>query len=211
VKGRTDVTEETDRKTLEMAAQGDPDAFSVLVERYSSRLFGACLNYLGNRQDAEDCLQETFIKAYRSMREYQFLSSVYTWLYRIAVNTCLDFRRKGNRAIVYSLDEALETEDSQVFAQVTDPSPLPDEQAEAAETRQMIHREISELPGFLREIMVLRDLEGFSYHELAILLHLSEGTVKSRLSRARRLLTARLAAREKNIRRRGNKEAGGGV
>jgi RNA polymerase sigma-70 factor, ECF subfamily len=191
------VTEDMDRKTLEMASQGDPDAFSVLVERYSSRLFGTCLNYLGNRQDAEDCLQETFIKAYRSMHDYQFLSSIYTWLYRIAVNTCLDYRRKGNRAIIYSLDEAMETEDSQVFTQIADPSPLPDEQAETLETRQLIRQEISSLPGFLREIVVLRDLEGFSYHELASLLQLSEGTVKSRLSRARRLLTERLAWREK--------------
>ncbi len=193
------MNEDMDRKILEMASQGDPDAFSVLVERYSARLFGTCLNYLGNRQDAEDCLQETLIKAYRSIHDYQFMSSIYTWLYRIAVNTCLDFRRKGNRmvAIVYSLDEALETEDSQVFTQVADSSPLPDELAETAETRQMIRREIGNLPGYLREIIVLRDLEGLSYHELAILLRLSEGTVKSRLSRARRLLTERLAAHEK--------------
>jgi RNA polymerase sigma-70 factor, ECF subfamily len=190
------LTEETDRKILERAGQGDADAFSVLVEQFSSRLYSACFSYLGNRQDAEDCLQETFIKAFRSLREYQYLSSIYTWLYRIAVNTCLDFRRKSSREATFSLDEALETEDSQVYTQIADDSPLPDEMAESAETRRLVQEEIDQLPRYLREILVLRDLEDYSYHELAALLRLSEGTVKSRLSRARRLLAQRLASRE---------------
>jgi RNA polymerase sigma-70 factor (ECF subfamily) len=190
------VTDEPDKDTLESACQGDPEAFSVLVERYSARIYGTCFNYLGNRQDAEDCVQETFVKAFRCMAEYRFRSSIYTWLYRIAVNTCLDFKRKNNRAIVYSLDEALETEDSQVFSQIPDTAPLPDEQVEEKETRAMIREEIDRLPGYLREILIMRDLEGLSYHELASLLQLTEGTVKSRLSRARCLLTERVAMRE---------------
>jgi RNA polymerase sigma-70 factor, ECF subfamily len=200
------LTDETDRRILELASQGDPDAFSVLVERFSGRLYGTCFGYLGNRQDAEDCLQETFIKAFRSLREYQYLSSIYTWLYRIAVNTCLDFRRKNARTAVYSLDEAIETEDSQVYTQIADDAPLPDELAESAETRRMVQEEIDRLPRYLREILVLRDLEEYSYHELAVLLHLSEGTVKSRLSRARRLLAERIARREQISSRAGTKQ-----
>jgi RNA polymerase sigma-70 factor (ECF subfamily) len=190
------LADEIGRDLLEQARQGDPDAFSVLVERYSARLYGACFNYLDNRQDAEDCVQETFVKAYRSIRDYHFLSSIYTWLYRIAVNTCLDFKRKTGRAIVYSLDEAMETEDSQVYSQFADPSPLPDELAETAEDRQMIRQEINNLPVFLREILILRDLEGMSYHDLSGLLRISEGTVKSRLSRARCQLVEKIGRRE---------------
>jgi RNA polymerase sigma-70 factor, ECF subfamily len=192
------VTDEPERRILELARRGDPDAFAILVERYSARIFIACYNILCNRQDAEDCVQETFIKAYRSIREYGYLSAFYTWLYRIAVNTCLDFRRKSQRAPAISLDEALETDDSQVFLQVADRGPLPDEMAESAETSQMIREEIRHLPEYLQEILVLRDLEGLSYAELAGMLHLSEGTVKSRLSRARHQLMVRIREREQS-------------
>lgn len=193
------VTEDLERLQLERARSGDPDAFSYLVERYLPRIYGACFGFLGNRQDAEDCAQETFIKAFRAIGDYNFLASFYTWLYRIAVNTCLDYRRKTSRLPAFSLDEALETDDSQVFWQIADETPLPDELAESAEMRQMIHAEIKHLPEYLREILVLRDIEGFSYHELANLLRISEGTVKSRLSRARHQLMLGIQKREQTL------------
>lgn len=190
------MIEDPERQLLERARRGDPDAFSIFVEKYSARLFGACFSVLGNRQDAEDCVQDTFIKAYRAIGDYNFLASFYTWLYRIAMNTCLDYRRKSRRTIAYSLDESLDTEDSPVYMQIADQGPLPDEIAESAEISQMIRDEIAKLPDFLREILILRDLEGLSYHELAKLLQLSEGTVKSRLSRARNQLMERVRKRE---------------
>lgn len=190
------MIEEPERQLLERARRGDPDAFSFFVEKYSARLFGACFSVLGNRQDAEDCVQDTFIKAYRAIGDYNFLASFYTWLYRIAMNTCLDYRRKSRRTNAYSLDESLDTEDSPVYMQIADQGPLPDEIAESAEISQMIRDEIASLPDFLREILILRDLEGLSYHELAKLLQLSEGTVKSRLSRARNQLMERIRKRE---------------
>jgi len=190
------MTDEAERQILEQAHDGDPDAFTVLVERYTARIYGTCFNLLGNRQDTEDCVQDTFIKAYRSIHNYNRLSSFYTWLYRIAINACLDFRRKKQKLSTFSLDEAMETEDSQVFMQVPDLSPLPDELVETAETREIVRQEINQLPDYLREILVLRDLEGLSYQELAQILHLTEGTVKSRLSRARQQLMDRIRRRE---------------
>ena len=190
------VTEDPERLQLEHARNGDLDAFSDLVERYSARVYGVCFSYLGNRQDAEDCAQETFVKAFRALGDYQFLSSFYTWVYRIAANTCMDFRRRQCKHATFSLDEAMETEDSQVYWQVPDRGPLPDDLAIQSETRQMIRGGIAQLPDFLREIIVLRDLEGLSYHELASLLNLSEGTVKSRLSRARNQLMLLLKQQE---------------
>ena len=168
-----------ERKVLEQARGGDQDAFAILVDCYSGRIFSACFSFLGNRQDAEDCAQDTFIKAYHAIGDYNFLSSFYTWIYRIAINTCLDFRRRNRKNQVISLDEAIETDDSQVFQQIPDRGPLPDDQAESAEITALVRQEISRLPGYLREILVLRDLEGLSYHELAEILRLSEGTVKS--------------------------------
>ena len=155
-----------------------------------------------SRQDAEDCAQETFVKAFRGIADYQFLSSFYTWIYRIAANTCMDFRRRQSKHATVSLDEAMETDDSQVFWQVPDRGPLPDELAIQAETRQLIREGIAQLPDFLREIIVLRDLEGLSYHELASLLNLSEGTVKSRLSRARNQLMLLLSQQEQSDEKR---------
>lgn len=193
------MIEEPERQVLELARKGDPDAFSILVEKYSARLYGACFGLLGNRQDAEDCVQDSFIKAYRAIHEYNFLAGFYTWLYRIAINTCLDYRRKKYKSNIISLDESLETDDSQVFMQIADHNPLPDELAESAEMQQLIREEIGLLPENLRDILVLRDLEGLSYHELAHLLHLTEGTVKSRLSRARHQLMERIRHREQSL------------
>ena len=196
------MTEDPERLQLEHARNGDLEAFSALVERYSARVYGVCFSYLGNRQDAEDCAQETFVKAFRGIADYQFLSSFYTWIYRIAANTCMDFRRRQSKHATVSLDEAMETDDSQVFWQVPDRGPLPDELAIQAETRQLIREGIAQLPDFLREIIVLRDLEGLSYHELASLLNLSEGTVKSRLSRARNQLMLLLSQQEQSDEKR---------
>ena len=190
------MTEDPERLQLELARNGDLDAFSVLVERYSARVYGVCFSYLGNRQDAEDSAQETFVKAFKAMGNYQFLSSFYTWIYRIAANTCMDFRRRSSKHAAVSLDEAMDTDDSQVFWQIPDQGPLPDELAIQAETRQLIREGITHLPDFLQEIIILRDLEGLSYHELADLLNLSEGTVKSRLSRARYQLMLLLTQQE---------------
>jgi RNA polymerase sigma-70 factor, ECF subfamily len=181
----------------EKAQAGDNDAFSDLVALFGGRIFSACYSFLGNRQDAEDCVQETFIKAYRAIHDFNFMASFYTWLYRIAMNTCLDYRRKTARRQTFSIDESIEIEDSQVALQFADDKPLPAEQAEQNELCQMIREEISALPPLMRQIIVLRDLEGLSYRELADLLELSEGTVKSRLSRARMQLMQRIKNREK--------------
>lgn len=181
---------------LDKARDGDQQAFACLVETYSARVYNVCFNYLGNRQDAEDCTQETFIKVFRAIADFDYRASFYTWIYRIAANTCHDFCRKNRKAIVHSLDEGMETEDSQVYLQITDPAPLPDEQAEKTELCRMIRQEIQNLPEYLRDIIVLRDLDGLSYQELAEVLELTEGTVKSRLSRARRQLMENISRRE---------------
>lgn len=193
------MEEESERQLLLQAQTGDPDAFSILVERYSSRIYGTCFSLLGNRQDAEDCVQDTFLKAFRSICNYNFQAAFYTWLYRIAINACHDYRRKNSRSIIYSLDDSLETEEGSVYQQIADDKPLPDEQFVTAESNLLIRQQIDCLPDYLKEILILRDLEGLSYHELSAAFHLSEGTVKSRLSRARRQLMEKIKQREQSM------------
>lgn len=190
------MSEEREHQIVNRARNGDQEAFSILVERYASRLFAVCYHLLGNRQDAEDCVQDTFIKVFRSISEYNFRSSFYTWAYRISVNTCLDFRRKNNKNRTLSIDEGLETESGQMFLQIPDASPLPDARLESAEQAALIREELAALPKYLCEIIILRDLEGLSYSELSDVLGLSEGTVKSRLSRGRKQLMLNISKRE---------------
>ncbi len=193
------MADEQETNLLKKAAAGDPDAFSSLMSQYAGRIYGLCFSLLNNRQDAEDCTQDAFIKAFRSIRQYQFKSSFYTWLYRIAVNTCLDLLRHQQHPPVLSLDEAREGEDHDLPLQVADPGPLPDETAISHELGDIIRQEIACLPDYLQETLVLRDIEGFAYHEIAQMLHISEGTVKSRLFRARSQLMQAIRSREQTV------------
>ncbi len=191
----SDVSENT---LIKQASQGDDEAFASLVELYSSRIYSVCFSFLGNRQDAEDCAQEAFIKAYKAISKFNFKASFYTWIYRIAVNSCHDYRRKYQKVVIHSLDQDLETEDSSVSMQIADDNPLPDEIALANETKELIHQEIQALPEYLGQILILRDIEELSYQELADVLNLNLGTVKSRLARARKQLMEQLKEREQN-------------
>ena len=194
----SNVNDARESRIVNQAQSGDENAFSLLVERYAARLYGVCFHLLGNKEDAEDCVQESFIKIYRSLAGYHFRSSFYTWAYRISVNVCLDYRRKNNRAKTVSLDEGLETSSGQLFHQVADDLPLPDQLLESSELTELVREELSLMPAYLRDIVILRDLEGLSYSELAGLLRISEGTVKSRLFRGRKQLMERIRRREQN-------------
>ena len=192
----SDVSENT---LVEKAVQGDEMAFATLVEQYSSRIYSVCFSFLSNRQDAEDCAQETFIKAYRALDKFNYKASFYTWIYRIAVNSCHDYRRKHYKTTVVSLNQDLETEDSSVTMQIADDKPLPDEIAESHEMKAMVQQEIEQLPDYLAQILILRDIESLSYQELADILNLNIGTVKSRLARARKQLMEQLKEREQKM------------
>lgn len=192
------MTEEHEQQWLERAVSGDTEAFSALMARYAGRIYGLCFSLLNNRQDAEDCTQETFLKAFRSISQYQFKSSFYTWLYRIAVNTCLDLQRRARHPAPLSLDETRDGDEHDMPLQVADPGPLPDDTAISHELGELIRYEIASLPDYLRETLILRDIEGFAYAEIAVMLHISEGTVKSRLFRARSQLMKAIRAREQN-------------
>jgi len=170
-------------------------AFEQLVELYFTGIVSVCYSVTGNSQDAEDCTQEAFLKAYRNIEKYNESASFFTWIYRIAVNTCYDLKRKQNRTPSVSMDETNETDEGVFSFQIEDPAILPDQQMINGFSDQKVQEMIDQLPEKYNRILRLRDIEGLSYQEIAEIETINEGTVKSRLARARTAF-ARLAMQE---------------
>ena len=181
-----------DEATLVAAAKaGDPSAFETLVNRYDRKIFRLAQNITQNAEDAEDVMQEAFLKSYEHLPEFQGNSRFYTWLVRIAVNQSLMKLRK-RRPNVVSLDQDIETEDDFMPREVEDWGPTPEERYVQTELRDILSQVIGELePGF-RVVFQLRDMENLSTEETAEILGLSVPAVKSRLLRARLKLRQKL-------------------
>ena len=180
----------SDQKTseafsLEALRAGDRAEFARLVETYSAAIYRLAIKMLENTQDAEDILQETFIKAFRHLNTFDGRSSLSTWLYRIATNEALMALRRRKVNLV-SLDEPDETlEQEQEPLQIVDWCCMPEQELMSAEARQYLDRAIDELSPNLRIVFLLRDIEGLSTQEVEQVLGLTETAVKTRLSRAR--------------------------
>jgi RNA polymerase sigma-70 factor, ECF subfamily len=181
-----------DEPVLVAAAQaGDISAFETLVGRYEHKIFRLTQNITQNKEDAEDAMQEAFLKAYEHLSNFQGNSRFYTWLVRIAVNQALMKLRK-RRPNVVSLDEEVDTGEDLVAREVEDWGPSPEERYEQTEMGQILSTVVGELePGF-RIVFQLRDIEELSTEETAEALGLSVPAVKSRLLRARLKLRQKL-------------------
>ena len=171
--------------SLEALRSGDRVEFARLVDAYSNQIYRLGLKMLSNSQDAEDILQETFIKAYNHLDRFDGRSSLSTWLYRIATNEALMLIRRRKKVEV-SIDEPLQSMESQPGPiEIVDFCCLPERELLSAEARHYLDQAVTELPSSLRVVFVLRDIEGLSTRETAEVLELSETAVKTRLSRAR--------------------------
>ena len=174
----------TDMAIVERVLKGDVDAFAVLVTKYQDRIYSAVLNYVSNPEDAVDVAQETFVKAYSKLRSFDSASAFYTWLYRIAINTAIDFLRRRKSRPADSLDDEKYTETG--FEPVSkDLSSDPEMMLTRGEQMQALRTAIQSLSEKLRSVVVLHDVEGLSQEEVAEILGVPVGTVKSRVSRAR--------------------------
>jgi RNA polymerase sigma-70 factor (ECF subfamily) len=186
---------ESDTRTAGEAGVGESLDFNSLVDTYQDKLYNVILRMVGNADDALDIVQEAFLKAYRSLSRFKGQSKVYTWLYRIAVNTALSFRRSAavrmSRSSV-SLDDNPRGEDEESKREVPDSTYNGSAGAEHTEAKEHITRAITELEPELRTVVVLRDLEDLSYEEIAEILEVPKGTVKSRLHRGRLVLREKL-------------------
>ena len=181
------MTREQEAAIVRKVLGGDANAFETLVLEYEKNLYNIALRMTGNSEDAADMTQEAFIKAYNSLQSFRGDSKFSVWLYRIVSNVCLDFLRSKNRRPTVSLSvEDDDGEDAQL--DVADESQSPELLLDRKLTRDSVRRGLDSLPPDYRQILLLREIQGLSYDEIAQALSLEVGTVKSRIFRARKRL-----------------------
>ena len=178
-----------DELLLRRAQSGDPEAFERLMEPLEQLVWRVCWHYTGNREAAEDCGQEAMIRIWRNLANYRGECALESWVYRIAANCCMDWLRKKKRDWSVSMEPMVE----QGFDPADD-SPGTEEQVVAKDERQRLREAIALLPDDQREALILTQLEKVSYEEAAQALGVSEGTVKSRVNRAKARLKEILSA-----------------
>jgi RNA polymerase sigma-70 factor (ECF subfamily) len=179
--------------SLELLHAGNHEEFSRVVETYSNKVYRLATKMLNNQLDAEDVLQETFIKAYRGIKSFDGRSKISTWLFRIATNEALMILRRKQPNFL-SIDEPVETEEGeQEPVQIVDWCCLPENEYLSDETRVRLNAAVQTLPDNLRVVFLLRDISDLSTHEVAEVLGLSDTAVKTRLSRARLRLREELS------------------
>lgn len=178
----------SEKEIIERVLGGDANAFEELVLRYEGTVYNLALRMVSNREDAADMTQETFIKAYNSLSPFRGDSKFSVWLYRICSNVCLDFLRSKSRRPQTSL--ASLDDDDDVQLDIPDPAAGPEEQLMKKLSMQSVSEGLERLPDKQRQILAMREIGGMSYAEIGQALSLEEGTVKSRIFRARKKLCA---------------------
>lgn len=172
-----------DSLLIRQATKGDAYAFEQLMRRHESRMYAVAVRMCGNREDAQDCVQDAMLRVYRALDRFKGQSSFSTWVYRITMNTCLDELRRRKVRASTSLDTLLESGWSP-----SDETDTPERHALRSEQRTALAKAIAELPEDMRSAIVLRELQGLSYEEISDVLSVNVGTIKSRISRGREKL-----------------------
>ena len=181
------MTREQEYLIVQRVLEGDTNAFEELGLEYEKKVYNVALRMLNNSEDAADMTQEAFIKAYNSLSGFRGDSKFSVWLTRIVSNLCLDFMRSRNRRPTVSL--SMEDEDGEdVQLDIADTSQSPEQLLERSLTRESVRRGLQSLPEDYREILLLREIQGLSYDEIAAALDIEVGTVKSRIFRGRKKL-----------------------
>ena len=179
--------EPADRDLIDRARRGDRDAFGILVVRHQDRIYNAVLRFCGDAGDAAEVVQRAFVNAWRRLDSFKGDSAFSTWMYRIAFNESVSLRREGGRRRLQSLD-GRDGESAPVAADDRRPS----DRLESEENRRKVQEALNQLEPGERKILILKELEGRSYDEIAEILEIPKGTVRSRLFRARESLRERL-------------------
>ena len=171
---------------IEKSKNGDVEAFSELILSYEKKILNFTYRMLGNKEDAEDVTQEVFVKAYRAIASFDQKSSFQTWIYKIASNAAMDFlRKRKRRGTDKQVSLYLEDQDGEHELPVSSGADEPYSELRKKEAQKVLFRAIEELGSEQKEAVVMRDVQGLSYDEIAKITGQSLGTVKSRISRAR--------------------------
>ena len=180
-----------EKELIKQLKNGNEEAFNEMVERYSKKLYYLCLKMLQNERDAEDTVQTVFLKAYMNLSKFEEKSSISTWLYRIGVNVCTDMLRKRKKETATSL-YATGTDDEEFALEIPDEKENVEKKVLEKERKEALYQAINTLKPKQKELIVLRDIEGLSYEEIAEILKMNTGTVKSGINRARKALLEKL-------------------
>ncbi len=173
---------------ISRARNGDADSFELLIQNSRTKAYNIALRYMQNEEDAMDALQESYIKIFRALSRFKEESSFDTWVYRIVVNTCTDMLRKAKQSRSNISIFQKREDDSDSIMEIPDSSESPERSLERKEEMARIFSSIEMLPKEQREAILLRDVHGFTYEEIAGILSCSDGTIKSRISRGRMAL-----------------------
>jgi len=185
--------ERADAELVRLAQKGDVNAYDELMHRHQSKIYGLIYNMTGNREDAEDLLQEVFIKGFKVIKRFQGKSSFYTWIYRIAINRTINFVKRRKARVMASLhDMNQNVESDPLYIELSSrESPLRD--AGLAELQKKLNEALQCLSEKHRTVVVLHDIQGIPHEEIAKMVGCSSGTVRSRLFYARQLLQSQLS------------------
>ncbi|MGO8673062.1 MAG: sigma-70 family RNA polymerase sigma factor [Capsulimonadaceae bacterium] len=182
-----------EKDIIERCRRGDLGAFNDLVRRYEKQVYNYAYRLTNNYDDASDIAQDAFLRVYNAIGTFRGDASFSTWLFRITTNVFLDERKRARAHPKSSLDEYVEFEESSVTRQIEDPGPTPAMLTEEAERSNILQKAISSLPEYQRVMVVLYHVQQKSYEEIAAVMDMPIGTVKSRLNRARLALKEKLS------------------
>jgi len=177
----------TEKDLIQKAKSGDQDAFEQLVLAHQNKVYTICVHMVTDREEAADLAQEAFLKAWRNLSSFQGESSFATWMHRLTTNVCLDYLRKQSRRQNISTAVSLDDEDSG-WTEPADHSQDPQVHLEREERKRALTRALQELPEHHRRPLIMREVSGMSYQEIADALDTDLGTIKSRIARARERL-----------------------
>jgi len=189
-------TQATDVEIMSDVAAGDTEAYGSIVNRYRGRLHSFVFRFVNDRETAEDIVQETFLRAFRKRKEYRAIANFSTWLFTIAGNLAKSELRRRKRWRFLSVHK---DDDSDTGFELPDESYLPDRMTESSLIDGQIQSAIQSLPANYRQVILLRDVEGMSYQEIAEIIKSPVGTVKSRVNRARLRLQQKLKLEGRDV------------
>lgn len=191
------MTKLEEKSLLKKAKKGNINAFEILVNEHQKKVYNLALKFSKNHEDALDLAQEALLKAYRNIQNFKGNSLFSTWVYKITTNICIDHYRKTNNIQTVYIDEEVKNNDGDSYKKINLPSLSdPESECERKELRGFIISCLDKIPIELKSVIVLKDIQGFSYEEISQILDIPMGTVKSRINRARTLMRKHLSENE---------------